>query len=356
VTLADDARRYHLDGVGAPSRVLAGGGAGGGLGAFGGGSAAAGGRPAVVDDEQAEEVLRGLSAAPKRVPSKYLYDEAGSRLFERITRLPEYYLSRAEIEILETHGAEIADRLGRDCLLVEFGSGHSRKTQILLAALDSPVAYVPIDVSPAPLARASAALAEEFPGLEILPVVGDFTAPLDLPRPARAPRRVVAYDAGSTLGNLHPSEAVAFLARAHALVGAAPSRGALLVGIDLHKNVANLLQAYDDPSGVNAAFDLNLLARFNRELDATFELDHFAHHAAWDPRAGRIETHLVSLVDQTVWVAGHPVSFARGESIRTAVAYKYDLESFAALAERAGLRTAAVWTDAAGLFSLHLLY
>lgn len=350
MSLADDARRYHLESVGSSPRGSV------SHGALGGALATAGGRPAVVDDEQAAEVLHGLAAVPKRVPSKYLYDEAGSRLFERITRLPEYYLSRAEIEILEDHGAEIADRLGPDCLLVEFGSGHSRKTQILLAALDSPVAYLPIDVAPAPLARATSALREEFPELEILPVVGDFTSPLDLPRPTKAPRRVVAYDAGSTLGNLHPSEAATFLARARAMVSAGPSRGALLVGIDLRKNLATLLQAYDDSSGVSAAFNLNLLARLNRELDATFELEHFVHHAAWDPRAGRVETHLVSLVEQTVWVAGHPVGFARGESIRTGVSYKYDLEGFAALAERAGLRTAAVWTDAAGLFSVHLLH
>jgi L-histidine Nalpha-methyltransferase len=290
-----------------------------------------------------EDVIAGLSLPQKALPPKYFYDAAGSRLFERICRLPEYYVTRAELSLMRAHLGAIARFAGKGCELVEYGSGESLKTRLLLRAL-RPAAYVPIDISAPALAQAARRLAREFPWLKVLPVCGDFSRPIELPRP-RA-RRVV-YFPGSTIGNLDPEEAHAFLAMTRDLAGR------MLVGVDLRKDPNLLHAAYNDSRKVTAAFNLNLLARINRELGADFDLRRFSHYAFYNAAAGRIEMHLVSLARQSVRVGGHRFRFDRGESIHTENSYKYSVEGFRALAARAGYAGKKAWTDRKGLFALH---
>jgi dimethylhistidine N-methyltransferase len=290
-----------------------------------------------------QDVIAGLSLPQKSLPPKYFYDDAGSRLFERICRLPEYYLTRAELAITRNNIASIARFAGKGCELIEYGSGESLKTRLLIRAL-RPAAYLPVDISEAALRGAQARLSREFPWLDIVPVNGDFSRPLDLPR-ARA-RRVV-YFPGSTVGNLTPDEAHAFLSM---------TRGQarlMLVGVDLRKDANVLHAAYNDSRRVTAAFNLNLLARINRELGADFDLKRFAHYAFYNAAAGRIEMHLVSLHTQTVRIARHRFAFDAGESIHTENSYKYSTEGFRALAAQAGFHTRRTWTDAKSLFALH---
>ncbi|HZM34115.1 MAG TPA: L-histidine N(alpha)-methyltransferase [Burkholderiales bacterium] len=290
-----------------------------------------------------DDVIAGLSLPQKALPPKYFYDAVGSRLFERICRLPEYYPTRAELSLTRRHLASIARFAGRRCELVEFGSGESLKTRLLLRALE-PAAYLPIDISAAALRSAERRLARAFPGLRIMPVLGDFSRPLELPAP-RA-RRVV-YFPGSTIGNLDPEEAHAFLAMAR---GHAPR---MLVGVDLKKDANVLHRAYNDARGVTAAFNLNLLARIDRELGADFDLRRFSHYAFYNAALGRIEMHLVSLARQAVRIGRHRFAFERGESIHTENSYKYSVQEFRALAARAGFEGKRVWLDAKGLFALH---
>ena len=290
-----------------------------------------------------EDVIAGLSLPQKALPPKYFYDDAGSRLFERICRLPEYYPTRAELSLTRRHLAAIARFAGRGCELVEFGSGESLKTRLLLRALE-PAAYLPIDISAAALTSAQKRLARSFPALKIVPILGDFSRPLELPAP-RA-RRVV-YFPGSTIGNLDPEEAHAFLAMAR---GHGPR---MLVGVDLKKDANVLHRAYNDARGVTAAFNLNLLARINRELGADFDLRRFSHYAFYNAALGRIEMHLVSLERQKVRFGRHRFAFERGESIHTENSYKYSVGDFRALAARAGFEGKRVWLDAKGLFALH---
>jgi L-histidine Nalpha-methyltransferase len=290
-----------------------------------------------------EDVIAGLSLPQKSLPPKYFYDDAGSRLFERICRLPEYYPTRAELSLTRRHLAAIARFAGKGCELVEFGSGESLKTRLLLRALE-PAAYLPIDISGAALRSAQKRLARSFPALKIIPILGDFSRPLELPSP-RA-RRVV-YFPGSTIGNLDPEEAHAFLAMAR---GHAPR---MLVGVDLKKDANVLHRAYNDARGVTAAFNLNLLARINRELGADFDLRRFSHYAFYNAALGRIEMHLVSLERQKVRFGRHRFAFERGESIHTENSYKYSVGDFRALAARAGFEGKRVWLDAKGLFALH---
>ena len=290
-----------------------------------------------------DDVIAGLSLPQKSLPPKYFYDDAGSRLFERICRLPEYYPTRAELSLTRRHIGSIARFAGRGCELVEFGSGESLKTRLLLRALE-PAAYLPIDISRAALESAQKRLARSFPGLKIIPILGDFSRPLELPAP-RA-RRVV-YFPGSTIGNLDPEEAHAFLAMAR---GHAPR---MLVGVDLKKDANVLHRAYNDARGVTAAFNLNLLARINRELGADFDLRRFSHYAFYNAALGRIEMHLVSLERQKVRIGRHRFAFERGESIHTENSYKYSVGEFRALAGRAGFEGKRVWLDAKGLFALH---
>jgi dimethylhistidine N-methyltransferase len=289
------------------------------------------------------DVIAGLSLPQKAISPKYFYDDAGSRLFERICRLPEYYLTRAELALTRRHLASIARFAGRSCELIEYGSGESLKTRLLIRAL-RPAAYLPVDISEAALRGAAERLSREFPWLEIVPVNGDFSRPLELPR-ARA-RRLV-YFPGSTIGNLTPEEAHAFLAMTRG------QAARMLVGVDLRKDANMLHAAYNDSRRVTAAFNLNLLARINRELGADFDLKRFAHYAFYNAAAGRIEMHLVSLARQTVRIGRQRFNFDAGESIHTENSYKYSIEGFRALAARAGYEAKRVWTDARGLFALH---
>ena len=290
-----------------------------------------------------EDVIAGLSLPQKALPPKYFYDAAGSRLFERICRLPEYYVTRAELSLMRAHMGAIARFAGKGCELVEFGSGESLKTRHLLRAL-RPAAYLPVDISAAALEKAARKLKRDFPSLNVVPVHGDFSRPIELPR-ARA-RRIV-YFPGSTIGNLDPEEAHAFLAMTRDLAGR------MLVGVDLRKDPNVLHAAYNDSRKVTAAFNLNLLARINGELGADFDLRRFSHYAFYNAAAGRIEMHLVSLARQSVRVAGHRFRFDRGESIHTENSYKYSVEGFRALAARAGYAGKKVWTDRRALFALH---
>ncbi len=304
------------------------------------------------DDHFREEVLAGLRATPKLIPCKYFYDERGSHLFERICELDEYYPTRTELGIMEAHAGEMATRLGAGCLLIEFGSGSSRKTRLLLERLEDPAGYVPVDISRATLARAAEALARERPELPVLPVCADYTHRFELPPVPRPVKRRAVYFPGSTIGNFGPDEARGFLAEIAALVGPG---GALLIGVDLRKAREILEPAYDDAQGVTAAFNLNLLERINRELGADFDLDRFAHRARWSEDRGRVEMHLVSRIDQTVRIDGVPVRFAAGETIHTENSYKYELGEFAKLAALAGFQVRRVWTDPRQLFSVQFL-
>jgi dimethylhistidine N-methyltransferase len=299
-----------------------------------------------------EEVWAGLAAPRKTLPCKWLYDARGSALFERICELPEYYPTRTELAILEAHAGEMAERLGPRCLLVEYGSGSSRKTRLLLDRLVEPAGYVPIDISRSALAASAHALAEAYPGLEVLPVCADYAEPVELPRPRRPAERRAVFFPGSTIGNFTPPDAQRFLARMARVAGPG---GGVLIGADLRKDPALLEAAYDDAAGVTAAFDRNLLVRINRELGADFPVERFQHRALWNEADGRVEMHLVSLDARTVTVAGRRFAFAAGESIHTENSYKYTLPGFAALAAGAGLAVRRVWTDPRGWFSVQWL-
>ncbi len=299
-----------------------------------------------------DDVIAGLSGAVKSLPPKYFYDARGSELFEAICELPEYYPTRTEIALMIDQGAAMARLPGPRCAVIEFGAGSGRKTRILLEALD-PVAYVPIDIAREQLARTATDISREFPSVSVTAVCADYSRPLELPPNAvPASARRVVYFPGSTIGNLTPPEAVAFLAVARRLAGA---RGGMLVGVDLKKDGARLNAAYNDAQGVTARFNLNLLARINRELGANFDLAAFRHHAFYNERLGRVEMHLVSLKAQRVRLDGASFSFRGGETIHTESSYKYTVAEFQALARSAGFEAMECWTDAGSLFSVHYL-
>jgi dimethylhistidine N-methyltransferase len=299
-----------------------------------------------------DDVLSGLRRTAKTLPCKYFYDARGSRLFEKICELDEYYLTRTELAILERSVAEMARCLGPGCMVIEPGSGSGTKTRLLLEALESPVAYVPVDISRDVLLPSAESIDGAHPDLEVLPVCADFTQPFALPTPRRPAARRVVYFPGSTIGNFDPPEVVPFLARLRELC--APG-GAVLIGADLRKDGKVLEAAYDDAAGVTAEFNLNLLLRVNRELGADFDLTRFRHRAVWDETRGRVEMHLVSRVAQTVRVDGESFSFAPGEVIHSESSYKYDLDGFAGLAAAAGLAVARVWLDERRWFSVQYL-
>lgn len=305
-----------------------------------------------VSDRMREDVLRGLRHRPKRLPSKYFYDARGSELFERICEQPEYYLTRVELAILREHIGEIADAIGPDALLMEYGSGSGVKTRLLLRHLRSPVAYVPVEIAREALLASVAGLAAEFPHIEMLPVCADFTQPLVLPRATRHVRRTVAFFPGSTIGNFETEEALKLLRQLREQIG---RNGAALIGVDLKKDRADLEAAYNDAAGVTAEFTLNLLARCNRELAADFDLAAFRHRARWNALAGRIETHILSLREQSVRIGSESFRFDAGEPMLVEYSCKYSQEEFARLAARAGLRVGGVWTDPGSRFSLHWL-
>jgi L-histidine Nalpha-methyltransferase len=297
-------------------------------------------------------ILDGLRQPQKTLPSLYFYDERGSQLFDRICELPEYYPTRTELAIMREHGAEISALLGERVSIIEFGSGSSMKTRLLLDCLREPAAYVPVDISRDHLMLAARGLAADYPHIEVLPVCADFSEPFDLPKPRIPPERNIVYFPGSTIGNFHSDEAYTLLV---AMRRAAKDGGALLIGVDLKKDRAILERAYNDAQGVTADFNLNMLVRLNRELDATFDLDSFRHRAVWNEAKGRIEMHLVSQCQQSALVAGKRIDFRAGEHIRSECSYKYAPAEFAALAAEAGFDVRRVWTDAAQLFSVQYL-
>lgn len=311
-----------------------------------------GSRAGAADWLLVEQVLAGLRATPKRLSPAYLYDRRGSQLFEAICDLPEYYLTRTETGILAQFADEMAACIGERALLLEPGSGSSRKTRLLLDALPDLAAYVPVDISRSHLLAAARAVQAAYPRLEVLPVCADFTQRYGLPAPRCSPVRVVVFFPGSTLGNFDAPEAVRLLERMRHNAGAG---GGLLVGVDLAKDPAILERAYNDAAGVTAAFNMNLLIRLNRELAADFDAGSFRHEAVWVPAESRIEMHLVSVREQTVHVADERVQFAAGERLVTEHCHKYTAESFASQALAAGWTPRRSWTDPKGYFSVQYL-
>lgn len=303
-------------------------------------------------DDLLDDILAGLSATPKCLPSKYFYDRRGSELFEDITRQPEYYLTRVELALLADSAAGIAAAVGPRAHVVEYGSGSGRKTRLLLDALDDPVAYTPVEISRSALVGSVERLDREFGPVQMLPVLGDFTRAVPLPGPERTAGRVLVFFPGSTLGNLTDSDAVRLLKAMRDTVG---PRGAALIGIDLQKSPALIEAAYNDAAGVTAAFTLNLLVRLNRELGANFDLGAFRHRAVYVPGRGRIETFIDSLRDQVVKVHDRSFAFAADEAMQVEYSHKYTDEGFAALAERAGLAVVQGWNDPKDWFGLRLL-
>ena len=303
-------------------------------------------------DDIRGDVLAGLGRRPRRLPSKYFYDDRGSDLFEAICEQPEYYLTRAELALMRAHIDDITATLGADVQLVEYGSGSGIKTRLLLGHLDEPVAYVPVEISRSALMDSVGHLGARYPQVEMLPVCADFTQSLELPKPERRAKRRVIYFPGSTIGNFEAREAVTLLQHMREEMG---RDGAALVGVDLVKDREVIEAAYNDAAGVTADFTLNMLARFNRELRADFDLSAFHHQARYNSMAERIETHIVSEREQDVHVAGETFHFRSDEATLVEYSCKYSPASFARLAAKAGLRVQKVWTDPDGLFSLQCL-
>ncbi len=300
-----------------------------------------------------EVVLRGLTDEPKWIPPKFFYDKRGSELFDRITRLSEYYATRTEISILRARAGEVADLVGRDSLLIEYGSGSSSKVGILLDALQGDVTYVAIDISRQHLVESCERLAESYPRLEVIAVCADYSKPFPLPTPKRgAPQNKLVFFPGSTIGNFSPGQAVSFLANTARQIG---TSGSLLIGVDLKKDEKLLHAAYNDSAQVTAAFNLNLLERINQELDADFDLSAYRHRAFYNAEHGRIEMHIVSLKPQFVSLNGTSICFAESETIHTENSYKFSIDEFQRLAAQTGFELIKAWTDPQDLFSLHYL-
>lgn len=300
-----------------------------------------------------EEVLVGLRRAEKSLPPKLFYDQTGSELFERITGLPEYYPTRTEIAVLEACGPDIARLAGDDCVVIEYGSGASRKIRVLLDALCGRCQYVAIDISKQHLLESTAQLAAEYPEIQAFAVCADYTRPFALPAETLSAKgRRIVFFPGSTIGNFTPADAREFLTNTALQIG---PQGGLLIGVDLKKNPAKLNAAYNDSEGVTAHFNRNLLTHINRALGADFNVSAFEHRAFYNERAGRIEMHLVSRRDQTVVVAGEPIHFNEGESIHTENSYKFSIEEFQQLARDSGFHPEEAWTDADNLFSVHYM-
>ncbi len=298
------------------------------------------------------DVLRGLSRRQKSLPCKYFYDARGSELFERICTLDEYYPTRTELGIMEDRVAQMAQCVGPNVRLVELGAGSGLKTRLLLEALETPAAYLPVEISKSALDACAASLGQAFPKLELLPVCADYTQSVELPRPTTSFEHTAAYFPGSTIGNFRPDQARRFMARIAHMVG---DGGGLLIGVDLQKDREVLEAAYNDRRGVTAAFNLNMLERINRELGADFNLDGFFHRAVWNNNEGRIEMRLVSSRAQTVHVGGECLSFNDGEFITTEFSYKYTVDRFETLAQDAGFEVRRLWTDDQSWFSVWYL-
>jgi len=313
-------------------------------------------RLAVLDAEPAKsdfllETIAGLSREPRTLPCKFFYDEEGAALFQKICELPEYYITRTELDILKQNRGEIASYLGARIALIGLGTGPGTKTRILLEKLQQPIAYIPVDISKDQLQKSTTLFQELFPQLEILPVCADYLESFDLPSSLRTPDRNIIYFPGSTIGNFEPHEATRFLRR---IADLCERDDGLLIGVDLQKDCHTLERAYNDSEGVTAQFNLNLLARANRELGSDFDLRSWRHRSIYNEKAGRIEMHLVSLKQQTVNIADAAFSFAPGEYITTEFSYKYSPPEMIALAGAVGLRFEKIWTDEQKLFGLFL--
>ena len=309
--------------------------------------------PPERDAQSLDELARGLASEPKRLPCKLFYDDHGSRLFERICELPEYYPTRAELEILHEHADDMARRLGPSAVLVELGSGASVKTRVLLDALDNPAVYVPVDISTATLLDSARALGARYPSLDVRPLAVDYTRALSLPlSDAEREGHVSVFFPGSTIGNFEPAEASDFLQRVRRTAG---KRARLLIGVDLPKERHVLEAAYDDAAGVTAQFNRNILRVLNRDYTGHFALDDFQHRALWNESQQRVEMHLVSRRAHVARLGALPVQLRAGEPIVTEYCYKYSLDAFQALAESAGFQVTEVWLDSRALFSVQLL-
>ncbi len=297
-------------------------------------------------------VIAGLRQSGKELPCKYLYDERGSLLFDKICELDEYYPTRTELNIMQQYVYEIAGRIGRGVQLIEYGSGSSLKTRVLLDNLSDLAGYIPIDISKEHLLNAARKLEKIYPDLKVQPVCADYTKDFTLPDDIHptAPRAV--YFPGSTIGNFNPEDALDFLKSINRVID---NNGVLFLGVDLKKDPVILHRAYNDRDGITAAFNCNILTRMNRELGANFNTDQFQHYAFFNPLQGRIEMHIISLENQSVRLNGTTIHFAKGESIHTENSYKYTLKEFAGLAEKAGFTVDRVWTDDDTLFSVQLL-
>ncbi|MEM8874906.1 MAG: L-histidine N(alpha)-methyltransferase [Planctomycetota bacterium] len=299
-----------------------------------------------------DEVCDSLCSDRPHLPCKLLYDDAGSELFERICDQPEYYQTRTEQKILRDNARSIADEVGPDAVLVEYGAGSGVKTETVLGAMRDCAGYVPLDISTWMLDTCAGHLRPKFPELRIEPVRADYTQPVTLPDTVDDADNVVAFFPGGTIGNFTPPKATRFLANIASTVGGG---GGLLIGFDLRKDPLTLHAAYNDAAGVTAEFNLNLLRRLNRELDADFDPELWRHYAPYNPGKGRIEMHLVSLAHQTVTIGNRPFHFRRGESIHTENSYKYTRPGFAEVADDAGWDVQHTWVDQNELFCVEYL-
>jgi len=304
---------------------------------------------AAIEMTELDKIIDGLKQPEKMISPKYFYDERGSLLFEEITTLPEYYPTETELGIMRDNIDEIASLVGTQASLIEFGSGSSLKTRILLENLEELAVYVPVDISEELLLDSAHRLRGDFPDLEIIPVVADFTRNFALPNPTIMPQRNIVYFPGSTIGNFTHDAAHELLKVMHHEAG---EGGALLIGLDLQKDPATIERAYNDSAGVTAEFNLNMLRHLNREFESDFDLDAWSHDAQYNRDAGRIEIRLISSRDQTVSVGPEVISISAGEGILTEYSHKYTLAGFAAMADRAGFRVESVWMDPNRLFSV----
>ena len=299
------------------------------------------------------DVVEGLSRPQKALQCKYFYDEVGSRLFDQICELDEYYLTRTERKIITDNAQEMAQQIGTEVMLVEFGSGSSIKTTLLLDALQDPVAYVPLDISEDHLIKTAKDLQKKYPRIEVLPLVADFTKSFQLPKSNRPASHSAVFFPGSTIGNFLPIEATQMLKTIAGILG---PDGGMLIGIDLQKDPAIIEAAYNDAKGITDAFNLNVLHRVNRELSGNFNVDQFSHYAAYNAEMGRVEIYVVSQCQQTVTIADKQFEFAADEKVFTEYSHKYTVDGFVALAQQAGFALHKHWTDEDQLFAvLHLV-
>jgi dimethylhistidine N-methyltransferase len=305
-----------------------------------------------------QEILRGLGGEKKALPSKFLYDAAGSELFQKITQLPAYYLTRTEKKLLAEHGADIVAAIpaegGCGRSLVEFGASDEKKALSLLDVVDGHFsAYVAIDISPSVLGPLRTRMQESHPHIKVETVVADFLQPLTM-RNSLGATQAVGFLPGSTIGQYEPGTIIRFLENVRRAF-AASSRAAFVIGTDVCNDPGRVLPAYDDPTGISKAFNLNMLPHINRLTGGNLDPASFGHEVRWNPREARIEIYLVSRIDQTAQIGGHPIRFAAGETIQTGTSYKYGKERFLSIAAEAGWSSGGFWQDDEKLFGIHLL-